>query len=319
VLLRLVIDIKEIVAAYRMKQAVGRYVTRQYQPTTTILIDLRRRADTIIPLLNNLATQRHKRLDVLIIMKHTAGKNARPTLEQYQAAHPELHLMIMPHQKGTSMIQYAHGTATTDVVMQMTDKQLLSDNFLTLAALPFIDHRISVVQPRSHIVTGNSLASACHAVMATWQHFFRLVRVAGQPLNTLQPGFIYRRSDLLASFSTSPLYRPQLAIRTAATTSWRDLMSTTAPRHLAARVTLVTINIVMVALLATSALFAIHKEQSGFLFGFLIGCYVVHYGLIQLSLRGYSIRENINIIFFAPFSLLALPLASVWPHRNTRP
>jgi hypothetical protein len=51
VLLRLVIDIKEIIAAYRMKQAVRRYVTRQYQPTTTILIELRRRADTIIPIL----------------------------------------------------------------------------------------------------------------------------------------------------------------------------------------------------------------------------------------------------------------------------
>jgi hypothetical protein len=312
VILQIYIDTKDIIQSNKIQRELIAIAKKQSEKTFGVIIELSHSAETAIPLLEHLMSQNYSKLVVIILIKKTAGKKSKITLNNFRKVSHMRNLHIIMHSKGLKLENVVRRFGPIDLVMLMKVSQRLSSNFFTLAsigALSMLDG--FVMMPRRHLRLGNPMTSALIAQRSIlWQQISSLFG-AKAPLSSLTDGLIYSQRSL--EYDEAGRYSRLEACRgiyisdqvpTESCIEYINQQIDVIVGYLRSRYGLLI-------LMLTIAVASIKIILLGLdLFMILAIIILIMYSLAsltaQLRLRGYKLMENINLILITPFSLMFL-------------
>jgi hypothetical protein len=303
--LKILKDAKEIRSSRQTHSTIMKFVKKKNVPRFGVVIELSRTADTIMPLLDHLYDQNYKSLEIVVMVKHTAGKYAQSKLMYYRRKNQYKNLKIIKHSKGMNMTTVIRRHISSEFVMQLHSNNTLSEGFFSRVAIEFLDNGASVIVPRRHIAPGKTVLGALCAAFSVWQHIFAVFSTPNFKESKPVLGMVYRRKSLLNDTGLNAVYIARIAVHDVAEVSWKTMFKKVAIitskllRTIRVRLAFVAGMIVIAGLSAY-----IWNEDTLLFAEFIVAIYSVAYGLSLLGLKDYSLSERINLLLFAPFSLV---------------
>lgn len=305
VCLKIVKDAKEIRASRQTHNSIMNFVKKKNVPRIGVVIELTRVADTIMPLLDQLYEQDYKGMEVTVVVKHTAGKYAQSKLLYYRRKYQRKNLKIVKHSKGINTTELIRRHISSEFVVQLTPNKTLSTDFFSGIALYLLNDQVDAFIPRRHIATGRTVLSALGTTFGVWQHVLATFYTPKLTENNLVAGRIYRREALLEGAKLTTMYASRVAVYEQAQTSWKTMpQAATAVIGRALHDTRMRIGTISAVIIVAGLTAYIWNEDVLLLAGFIVALYWAVYGMSLLELKGYSFSERINLLLFAPFSLL---------------
>lgn len=121
------IDIRRSRRLYKTLIAVAKSQNKQ---SFTVVVELTRQATTLLPLLDHLYQHNYSKLEVIVVIKHSAGKNARTVLERYRRANRIKGLKLVKHVRGLSNSDILRRYGSGSLAMMLgSDERLSIDSF----------------------------------------------------------------------------------------------------------------------------------------------------------------------------------------------
>jgi hypothetical protein len=145
-LLRLFMDARDIQADAKIAQNLRNLGRKHAQQKVTVVVELGKRADSITPLLDHLFSSPYKKLEVIVLIKHTAGKNAKRQLELYRQ-----------HRQIKTSVLYLHAQVFQSKTLCVGTQQ---ENLLQLSP-PTNDCQRTFIQIYLSTLYFHSLTSSC--------------------------------------------------------------------------------------------------------------------------------------------------------------
>lgn len=291
---RIVIDIRHIRdAKHRRARNIG-------DPTISYIIELKRSADTILPLLDHLGEVSDGRAEVVILVYHTAGPRAQVQLQGYRRRHTDIRLRIVRRHKGMDMErlirQYTRGTA----LMQIDTDTRLSRRFGRAAETAFSDLTVSFAVPYQHVPLDRRITTGIQAGIGQWRHLARQLFDA-PTAHGFTKGILYRKTHLL---------RPTKHPRTQYMTNAAVLSTVNSPFTDDTPETAVSQSFRFGAPLAVIAFVAAFAtiELRALDLTYLVGLYGAGYVVSQFGMRHYSAIDHLNLLLISPFVLVVQPV-----------
>lgn len=275
----------------------------------SVIIELTRSANSITPLLDHLFKQKYSHLEVVIVIKHTAGKNARKELESYRRKQRVSGLRLVKHAKGLTMQQIIRRYTNGELLLQLTKDDRLSDNFFSDISLDYLLSSTGVIAPIRYLKPGKSLASGLSAHFSVWSHFIAQFNTPRHNIFPLENGIVYSRALLIEDELPLAKY-PALRSRSASiSTKAVDSMSMT--RYLKSASGLVMsypskwTSLLLASLVFASAIILgiTHPSDFSIVAIVIIAVYVAISARTQLGLTGYSAADQVTLLLLSPFGL----------------
>lgn len=316
VIARVLIDIRVSIASRHNLRDINAYLETHYQPTISVVIELDRSSARVMPLLDHLRESGDRHLDVIVLVKQTAGKYAIDQINAYRTRHKWKSLRAIKHAKGLSVEKVFGEHAKGSLVMSLGYDQRLSRDFWTRTRRAFLDNNTSIVIPRFVITPDHTIRSALFAGVVNWyatiRQIFRRVRV-----ESLRAGYVARRG----TNHGVALVVPASTIECPPTHSPRNL------RHHIASVEphpiQLLLPIIVLAVAFGVVIWVATQQFDPTSSIYVIAGYVALYSIVQLGVTTrYSATERLSILLLSPVTLIAaifyaLPVISFKP-RNTR-
>jgi len=209
----------------------------------SVIIPLRRRADSLAPLFEQLSAQHYGKLEVLVVVYQTAGK-AAPNAARTLARRSGLTVKTIKHTKGMTLETAASKRATGDIAMLADADYRFSNRFFEKVSLAFTQP-IDATRIRHLTSVDRSLRSAYWAIITAFQQLLfatlqRPVQVTG-----LNYGIIVRRqllkknapflagAELYDEYAVASPYQAQVP-------SWRSVVTLIATAAIVGLVILTT-------------------------------------------------------------------------------
>jgi hypothetical protein len=296
-LLRLFMDARDIQADAKIAQNLRNLGRKHAQQKVTVVVELGKRADSITPLLDHLFSSPYKKLEVIVLIKHTAGKNAKRQLELYRQHRQIKNLRLVSARAGISIKDVVRRYSTGKLVTTLTADQRLSKNFYTNISVDFVFSQPDVVLPRRSVRLSRTVTSALQSQIVMWMQF-----VTRSPIATTQkmlPGIIYSRKALLAT------PRKSLVV----TRSRFGYISQPAnTRHTVAQQLYLVLALIVAAVL--SALIA-NTPEVLLLACIFMGAYLLTYIGSLSKIPHYSLLERLCLVLIAPLLITYLFVIAV--------
>ena len=301
-------DVRQSRILFRRLISVAKIQSRQ---PVTVIIELTRSATTILPLLDHLYLHDYNDLEVIIIIKHTAGKNAQSMLESYRRKNKISKLRLIKHAKGLTMQRVIDRYATSPLVMALTKDDRLSDAFFADISLDFMIYDEGAIAPRQHFTPGKTLTSGLVSHFIIWSRLISLFQTAPISLATLHPGVVYRRELLINNSPSADVIRAHVSRRAAIaslTTGCAD-----SPRkyiHYCVRDIVLRLRswpllIGTLLILVSLVMFVVmYPRDSIMLIAVILVTYTALITRVQMGLKSYSAADAVSLILLAPFGLL---------------
>jgi hypothetical protein len=269
----------------------------------SVILELNRKADTIIPLLDHIAEQSYKKLEVIIVIKQTAGKNARPTLTRYKRAHPEVQLRLINFKAGMTLPEIVRRYAQKPLVMTLSADQRLSPDFFSHISVDYALEHPDRIIPRRMGMLDNRLRTALAAYATS------MTKTASTSQEML-PGIVYKRASLLRASKSEPtavnsstyIMAPTLSVKSALSRS----LSTS---RLSWPLTLLVL-IALSGLIYTGI--SLKLSDQLFLLALIIGVAVFMYITDLVGIKAYSPLEKMSLILLSPFFMLYRGISYLW-------
>lgn len=301
---QMLFDHRSVQAAREFKQKARTRHGKQH--SITLFIDLRRRAETITPLLDHLEQQNYPQLTVLVVVRHTAGTRAKRQLEQYRTMH-NLHLRIIRHRKGLTTANILSRYSQSDLVLFLRSGDRVSERFFHTASTHMRDRTLGATRVRRQHTLDSSLTSALIATATVWLSALQTRRYTHS--NQSNYNTVYRRRLLLIS-------SPKI------TTTYVTNISVSSPiaidiQSFSARAQSIAMHPLLLTLsgvLALVALLSIAIDRYDItILGVIIFVSYATLLVLQLQeLKIYTILGRVNLILLSPFSLMALSALTVY-------
>jgi hypothetical protein len=297
-------DIKEVTSARHLNRLGAAFILKNNTPRVSVIIELKRSAETIFPLLDHLYNHHYENLEVIVLIKHTAGKSAQPKLHAYRRKHQTKSLKLVKHHKGMTCESVICRNATGDLVLPLSSNHLLSRLFFSRIALLFLDDNITVVKAQQKTRVGMSFASAHEATRSVWRSAFEKFTTQ-QKVRGVHLGYIYRRTSILAP-RDAPIARPYAVSHAATITdrpyeTWQEIHATNAAptpsRGLIIAWTIASSGLIGVILLANYNYALVGR--------LLFVSYVILFSLFVSGSYNYSTIDKITLLLFAPLSIFS--------------
>ena len=125
----------------------------------SVIVPLSRRAESLFETLDHLRAQNYEQLEVVVVVRQTAGKNAANTLRRYRRKHADLSLRIVKHKKGMDSRVLASRYARGEVVMELEPSYRLSPGFFAQSSAHFNVASLDELRPIVYKRAGNSITS----------------------------------------------------------------------------------------------------------------------------------------------------------------
>jgi len=330
--LKLTGDVREIRKSRRLYQKLVSAGKKSSRKTISVVIELSQSADKLVPLLDDLYKQKYTKLEVVIIIKHTAGRMALSKLKYYRQKNHIKKLKLIKHVKGLGLAEAIKKYSSGYLVVPLATGDRVSKNFLDDISTDSLLSVQEVMSLRTIPGLNNNLTSAMVAHFHIWRTLITGLR--SKKVNNIQAGFVYKR-QLINDERVHQGFKPY-AIRSATVMTAPKVLTAKAYRSqaLAAIAQYASKWYVLIALAAgligLTALFVVLGAiDSITLVGVVFIVYIItHIGLVAV-IKIYSIKDRLNLVLLAPFALIfgivlvvATPikgfmdfLISLWPKK----
>ena len=258
--------------------------------TFTAVVMLDRRAETIYPLLDHLYEQGYEKLQILVVIKQTAGSRAMGELQAYKRQNRRKGLKVVRHQKRMDHAKAAALFGTGEYVIPLVSSNRLSPRFFEVSS-----QVLSALRPHSLAV--RSIVRPSHTFKHAFWALISLVRtVLATGSTRLLPSElrITKRKPRKNSDETPLVY---------ASSQFYSLEPSNARFVLSWRVLLVAIVAGVLALgsyIAMSMLLDV--ALANLYIWIIIGTVEVAAVLCMLQVRGYRLVDFINLLLFIPIA-----------------
>ena len=257
----------------------------------SIMIELDRKADFILPLLDQLRDQNYKKLELIVIIKHTAGKNARSTIMSYGRKNPSIKIRTVKHIAKQKISDAILHSAINPYVMVMSPAFQLSKDFFINASLDIMAQKPDVLTIKSYQQLDNSLLAAYVA------HIGIPTKISN---DDIQVGVVYLRSNLLN--------KPNRNLKTINSTLAHATVIQTphiVPSTIIFKQKIYNLPVVMTGIGAvTYVIIAMSRQDQLLLITLLALSYTVNYAINLLSVKAYSTLDKISLILLAPIFMV---------------
>lgn len=305
--IRLYSDIKEIMVVRHTQRLAQSAAQKHKTPRITGLIELDSATEAIFPLLDHIYSQRYANLEVIILIKQSADKNATAKLTAYRRKHHIKLLKFVKQAKMATNEAIIRQKATGELIIPLSYANRLSNHFFANIAIDSLDREVDVLMPRQHLATGTTLMSAYQVVQYTWQYIWTRFNKANV-VKGLKNGYVYRRDELLRRPSMTVTMHCSLSYTTGVITSVpiAPSFAQTAKDILPLKTSMLLGTMMGAVFIFTTAFISEYSALP--LMELLPLGYVVIYALFMSSIKEYTIIEKISHILFAPFSILTFIL-----------
>ncbi len=296
-LLRLFMDARDVQIDARISQSLKQLGRKHAQQKVTIIVELSKRADSITPLLDHLFSDPYKKLEVIVLIKHTAGKNAKRQLQLYRQRRQIKNFRLVSARAGMSIKDVVRQYSAGKLVISLTTDQRLSKNFYANISVDFMFTQPDVILPRQSTRLSCTIISALESQVVMWKQFVtRKPNVA--TLNIL-PGIVYSRKALLTMSKKSLVVARS---RFGYISQHGNTQYTVAQR-------LYVVLAVIVAAVLTA--FIINTPEALFLTCIFIGAYLLTYLGNMSKIPHYSLLERLCLVLIAPLLITYLFVIAV--------
>lgn len=256
----------------------------------TIVTTLTRRVEAVTPLLDHLKQYKYKKLQVIVIVKQTAGSNAKRSLEAYRRR-SGLSLTIVKHRRGLSYETTVERYATGDYAMQIDNNDRLSDRFFDLASQILYSTNIGALSIRNHLRPRRTFLQAAWSLVYL---FNGVGMVLGLNRNKKYQHVIVKRKLIISGKSVDA--RLYLAEQLYVDVTINAVKPDLSPVYMSAATIIGTLLAVSYYLITRLA----GPYESG-VFGTVVlitlaACVIT----IMTSLRGFKLIDYINMLLFVP-------------------
>lgn len=300
-LLQLVVDGRRSGRTMRVKRHLLVLARKQHAKSVSVVVELRRSATTILPFLDYLYEQDYAKLEVIVVVKQTAGSKARTTLENYRRRNKQAKLRIIKHRKGMGPERIASTYASNELIMWLNGSEKLSKDFFTEASLEFVDPKLMALQPRTHIALDNTLITAFRSLFSLWINYARILRGSLKLDAAPMAGVVYRRQAVKKEFVQTADYSSSVAVAGV----YQPIKATT--RHRLAELAVLA----GLAVAISAAYLFMPHDQFVFFLAISAGLYCLVCWLWIIGVAEYSVLSRINLVLVTPFSLLAFTIRLV--------
>lgn len=170
VILKLFIDIRDIKKSRQLYRRLVSMAKVSIMERFSVVIELNRKADAVIGLLDHLYNQNYSDLAVIIIIKSSAGKNAKKELENYRRKKKVNGLRIIKQPKGVQLKSILARYVTGTFMINLLPSDRLSDKFFEEICLSSIAYGGPAIEPVVYSSLNNTMISAISTNTDIWRH-----------------------------------------------------------------------------------------------------------------------------------------------------
>lgn len=300
-------DVREVRRSRRLYKKLIEIAKKTSRKTISVVIELNQNADRLIPLLDSLYAESYPKLEVIIVIKHTAGRTAQAKLKYYRQKNHHKKLKLVKHVKGLDASDVIKKYASGYLVVPLVVGSKLSRHFLDDVSIDSLSSSRDVMAVRIIPALSNSLTSAMVAHFGIWRIFFASVRP--KKVNKIQAGFVYRRQSIKDDKISEGLI-PYVAHNATIVTTSKVLTSNNYMRQALVSIAKqaskwYVLTTLALGLIGLTALFVLMGADDGrILVGFIFITYVItHVGLV-LSIKSYSVKDRASLALLAPFAAI---------------
>jgi len=255
----------------------------------TVIIPLTRRAETLFPLLDHLYEHGYGKLQIIVVVRQTAGRNAMRDLERYRKKHRRRLLRIVKYQRGMNTAAIASRYATGQYLLNLSQTSRLSPRFFEIVSQVLYATSTDALVVRSLVRPTRTFLRAFWSLL----ELLRTTKVASLNGSLPRSHVITSRATAMSAAKVEPrmvavqqFYIDDTELSEVPTPSWRALLS-------------IMCTAFLLVALGAAARFTI--EGSSPLIGWLLFVAVeLAVFICLLQGKGYRPIDHVNMLLFVP-------------------
>jgi len=297
------VDIKATKRIYKQLIQVGK---KHSKKTFTVVVTLNKRAESISQLLDHVYGLGYENLQVIVIVKHTAGRNARAKLTSMRRKHQWQNLYVIGHKKGQSDQILVRRYSKGDLIIELLPSSRLNSTFFDDLSYELLLNPHSTFAPIEQHRLDTSLTNALASHFELWASLIsriikRKVRVRTHtPLiahnhhSALTDGFVSAKTAHKATITSFP---PLPNSRILATSYIHAIVRSLSPLKVTVEVTLFAVVTLILSRL-------LDRGDLMMLVYLVVALYITTYALNMLRQKELSAIDKLNLFLLSPFALI---------------
>lgn len=170
VLLHIVVTNRSLVETGRVQKSLLAAAKRRALGPMTVVVELRRRAESLYEFLDHLAAHQYPKLEVVIVIRQTAGRRARADLQRYRKE-SDLKIKLMTYKKGMTDAHVAQRSTTGQTIIRLDPAMRLSPRFFEYVAYAFASP-VEALRVRQYRRPEKTLISVWRSLSSLWGALF---------------------------------------------------------------------------------------------------------------------------------------------------
>ncbi|TAL14138.1 hypothetical protein EPN95_03990 [Patescibacteria group bacterium] len=307
IVLRLVSDAKDIKSTARLNQHLRELGKKKTKKMIGVVIELRKKADTIVPLLDEIYVQGYSQQEVLILVHHTAGKNAASVLRQYKTSHKIKNFHVVTMRAKMTVVDLIKKYSRATLVTILTPEQHISKQFFDTIALDYSPEMPDRIILGRRIILNKTIRSAFEAQIMMWRQMI-LKRKKPTVSQALSSGIVYKRSSLLSTRSSGAIiYSSGVSIAEAPSIKKIFRRQAVSYASLFRRSVGLTLTVLIFAGLGYVFVAAAPQEILVLAASIIVAYLLIYIGMLSKQ-ADYSFVDRLNLTLLAPIFLIVYTL-----------
>lgn len=311
VFMEVFVDNKEIGHMKDLQRRLIVIAKKQCEKSIGVIVELDGSAESMVEFIGYLRGFDYDKLKIVIVADKATDKASRMRVAEYISGNRLDNIRIMNRSKNTTIKSMLRRYLSSQLIIVLNDSDRLSKDFFEAVSVEALKtDGIGVILPNHQIKLNNTLASLFQA------HFFILRQLKARlfgvktVLAPLRSGVVYSRDAILGdAFNEKPvrlnvctqiyIYKKIVVNKTLDYLNYKIDKAMNSMKNLVGIVTFVAI---LGAVTASTIFLKPYDLLTAVLF--VVFIYILTGIFIQVRIKGYSLIDNINLVFIAPIGLM---------------
>lgn len=310
VAMRLYLDFSEVSSRRRLNRKLLMLAVKQARQPINVVIELRHSVDRVTPLLEDIYSQNYPELEVVVIIRPSAGRLAMSKLDQFRRRHQVKNLKLRRVPASVLLEAAVIRQASAPIVVVLPEEARLTGGFFEAVMLEGLAAEDRPVHLSVYEMVGRSLGSGVRAHLGVWPNLLR--RLHNRGVVGLCLGVIYQRR-FLTRRQLSSHYRLAQSFRAAVWVTAEALdKRKVAEKKMASSFTPKQMTVASLILIgAAGLLMTAGAPRDGWLL--LVAINVAYLVAFWFATAGtpYSRLDKASLVLLSPFVLIILIFKTV--------
>ena len=252
----------------------------------TVVVPLRRRADSLKRLFGELSVHRYDQLEIIVVIYQTAGSRAQSQARQL-ARRFGLKIKTVRHKKGFTLERIVHTRARGEAVILLAAHDKLTVRFFEHASFA-LTQKVPALRIRQYVRLDSRMITVFRALVTVCREAVTQAWHRPRKIHGLRPGMIIRREALIHPYQDAALLFDDFAIERP---------------HEPSRPTFRSVVTLGVLLIVISTLVMTTPADVLVYVGVLaLGVLLIVIALLVVQHSGYSLLHKLALLFLLPFT-----------------